>query len=221
MEKLNLIYCYDAYCGWCYGFSKVITAVADQYADRLNIDVLSGGMILPEKPVHISATAHYIEQAYKNVEDLTGVKFGADYLWHIQHPDDSDWYPNSEKPAIALCIFKEIYPERAAEFAADLQYALHYEGRDLTDDEAYRHLLEKYSIHPELFYSRLSSETYKEMAYYEFNLVKQLQVTGYPCVFIQTGDLKFTMVARGFTPLDVLTERIDAVLAEQQKSHQP
>ena len=80
---------------------------------------------------------------------------------------------------------------------------------------------EKYSIHPELFYSRLSSETYKEMAYYEFNLAKQLQVTGYPCVFIQTGDLKFTMVARGFTPLDALTERIDAVLAEQQKSHQP
>ncbi len=221
MEKLNLIYCYDAYCGWCFGFSKVINALADRYADRLNIDVLSGGMILPEKPVHISATAHYIEQAYKNVEDLTGVKFGADYLWHIQHPDDSDWYPNSEKPAIALCIFKEIYPERAVEFAADLQYALHYEGRDLTDDEAYRHLLEKYSIQPELFYSRLSSETYKEMAYYEFNLVKQLQVTAYPCVFIQTGDLKFTMVARGFTPLDVLTERIDAVLAEQQKSHQP
>ena len=31
-------------------------------------------------------------------------------------------------------------------FATDLQYALNYEGRDLTDDEAYRHLLAKYSL---------------------------------------------------------------------------
>jgi putative protein-disulfide isomerase len=170
-------------------------------------------MILPEKPTHISVSAGYIEKAYTRVEELTGIKFGSDYLWHIKNPDDSDWYPNSEKPAIAMCIFKEFYPGRAVEFAADLQYALHFEGRDLTDDEAYRHLLEKYSIQAELFYEKLASEEYKEMAYYEFSLMKQLQVTGYPCVFIQTGDLKFVMVARGYTAYDDLKERIERVLA--------
>lgn len=220
MEKHNLIYCYDAYCGWCYGFSPVMKQVAERYHEILHCDVLSGGMVLPEKPVPISATAPFIAKSYKHVEELTGVKFGPDYLWHILNPYDSDWYPNSEKPAIAMCIFKEIYPERAVEFSADLQYALHFEGRDLTDDEAYTHLLEKYSIHPELFYSRLASEAYKEMAYYEFNLVKQLQVTGYPCVFLQTGELQFTMVARGYTALAVITGRIDAVLEEIKKSHQ-
>ncbi|HSN61830.1 MAG TPA: hypothetical protein VLR49_12900, partial [Ferruginibacter sp.] len=107
MNKPALIYCYDAYCGWCYGFSPVIKQIAGEYKDLLEIDVLSGGMVLPEKPTHISATAGYIAAAYKNVEELTGIKFGSDYLWHINHPDDSDWYPHSEKPAIAMCIFKE------------------------------------------------------------------------------------------------------------------
>ena len=218
MNKPALIYCYDAYCGWCYGFSPIIKKIAEEYASQLDFDVLSGGMILPEKPVHISATAGYISNAYKNVEELTGITFGSDYLWHINHPDDSDWYPNSEKPAIALCIFKEFYPQRSIEFAADLQQALHFEGRDLTDDNAYTHLLEKYSIQPEIFYEKLADEAYKEMAYYEFSLMKQLQVTGYPCVFIQTGDLKFTMVARGFTEYDLLKERIDRVLDENQRS---
>ncbi|MFI2757184.1 hypothetical protein, partial [Streptococcus suis] len=88
--------------------------------------------------------------------------------WHINNPDLSDWYPNSEKPAIALCIFKEIYPDQQVQFAGDLQYALHFEGRDLTDNESYRHLLEKYSIQPEMFYEKMSSEPYKEQAYYEF-----------------------------------------------------
>ena len=215
--KPALIYCYDAYCGWCYGFSPVIKKIAGEYKDTLETDVLSGGMILPEKPVHISVSAGYILNAYKNVEELTGIKFGNDYLWHLNHPDDSDWYPNSEKPAIAMCIFKEFYPERAVEFAADLQYALHYEGRDLTDDEAYIHLLEKYSIQPELFYEKLASEEYKEMAYYEFSLMKQLQVTGYPCVFIQTEELKFTMVARGYTDYETLKERVDNVLANNSQ----
>ena len=105
MEKPALIYCYDAYCGWCYGFSPVIKKIAEEYKDVMDSDVLSGGMILPEVPTHIGIAAGYISKAYKNVEELTGIKFGADYLWHIEHPEDSDWYPNSEKPAIALCIF--------------------------------------------------------------------------------------------------------------------
>ena len=212
--KPVLIYCYDAYCGWCYGFSPVIKAIAEKYSPQLDIDVLSGGMILPEEPTHISSIAPFIQKAYKTVEGTTGIKFGKDFLWHIFNYEDSDWYPNSEKPAIAMCIFKDFYPERAIEFASDLQYALNYEGRDLTDDAAYAHLLEKYSIHSEIFYERLASEEYKEKAYYEFSLVKQLQVAGYPCVFIQTGELKFIMVARGFTGYDTLQERIENVLKE-------
>ena len=214
MNNPVLIYCYDAYCGWCYGFSPVIKKIAEAFKDRLQIDVLSGGMILPENPVHIKVSASYIANAYKNVEELTGIKFGKDYLWHIMNPEESDWYPNSEKPAIAMCIFKEYYPERAVEFAADLQCALHYEGRDLTDDESYLHLLEKYSIQTEIFYEKLNSEAYKEMAYYEFSLMKQLQVTGFPCVFFQTEDLKFTMVARGYTDYETLQQRIENVLVE-------
>lgn len=214
MDKPLLIYCYDAYCGWCYGFSPVISAIADAYKDKLEVEVLSGGMILPEKPVHIQVSAGYILNAYQQVEELTGIKFGEDYLWHIRNPEESDWYPNSEKPAIALCIFKEYYPERAVEFASDLQYSLHYEGRDLTDNEAYRHLLEKYSIQPEVFYEKLASEAYRDMAYYEFSLVKQLHVNGYPTVFIQTGETKFHMVARGYTAYEALCSRLDIILNE-------
>jgi putative protein-disulfide isomerase len=211
---MTLIYCYDAFCGWCYGFSQVIKKISEEYADRLQFEVLSGGMILPEEPRHIGVTAGYIQKAYKTVEEYSGVKFGEDYLWHIFNPDKSDWFLNSEKPAIAMCVFKEYYPDKQVEFAADLQYSHHYEGRDLTDDEAYRHLLEKYNIPAEEFYTRLHSEAYKEKAYYEFALVKQLQVTGFPTVLLQVSESKFYLLARGFTPYDEFKKRIDAVLAE-------
>ena len=210
--KPLLVYCYDAYCGWCYGFSPVIKSITEEFSSVLDSEVYSGGMILPEKPVHISATASYISTAYKRVEELTGVKFGKDYLWHIMNPTESDWYPSSIKPAIALCIFKTYHPERSVEFAVDLQYALHFEGRDLTDDEAYRHLLLKYSINQDEFYAGLKSGKFKEAALYEIAIVKQLQVTGYPTVFIQIKDAAFHKVAEGYTPYNVVKERIDMLL---------
>ena len=214
----TLFYCYDAYCGWGYGFCPVIKKIAENYPS-LQVEVLSGGMIMPEKPVSISATAHYILGAYKNVEELAGVEFGEDYLWHIKNPELSDWFPHSEKPAIALSIFKEFYPNRQVEFANDLQIALHYEGRDLTDNEAYRHLLEKYSIAPEIFYEKLARETYKDQAHYEFSLVKQLQVTGFPCVLLQVNESKFHLLARGYTDYETLRSRLDLALQEATKSN--
>jgi putative protein-disulfide isomerase len=209
-----LIYCYDAYCGWCYGFSTVIKRIAAEYQDKFSFEVLSGGMIPAENAKPISAMAGYINEAYHRVEELTGIKFGEDYLWHIRNPDKSDWFPSSEKPAIALCIFKELFPEQQVVFAADLQYAHHFEGRDLPDDEAYRHLLEKYKIDADDFYTKLRSEEYKEKAYYEFSLCKQLQVTGFPAVLIQVADTKFYLVARGYTSYENVKERLDNILKE-------
>ncbi len=210
----TLIYCYDAYCGWCYGFSEVMKKIFSEYKNQLEFEVLSGGMILPDEPVAIGATAKYIESAYPRVEEITGIKFGEDYLWHIKHPDASDWFPNSEKPAIALCVFKDYLPDQQVSFAADLQYALHFEGRDLTDDEAYRLLLDKYNIPAEEFYEKLHDEEYKEQAHYEFAMCKQLNVTGFPAVFVQTNESKFYMVAQGFTDYETLNERIRKVLEE-------
>jgi len=212
--KPLLIYCYDAYCGWCYGFSPVIKQIAETFKDAITTEVLSGGMMIEENAAPIEKIAPFIQSAYSRVEELSGIKFGEDFLWHINHPDQSDWVMNSEKPAIALCIFKEYYPEQQIAFAADLQYALNYEGRDLDDDEAYRHLLEKYGIHPEAFYTKLHSEEYKEQAFYEFTLCKQLQVTAFPAVLVQLSETKFHLLARGYTSYEEMEQRITAVLAE-------
>ena len=211
-----LIYCYDAYCGWCYGFSPVLKKIEEKFKGQFDIEVLSGGMMIEENVAPIEKIAPFIQTAYTRVEALTGIKFGEDFLWHINHPEQSDWVMNSEKPAIALCIFKEYYPEQQLAFASDMQYALNYEGRDLDDDEAYKHLLEKYGINPEAFYTKLKSEEYKEQAYYEFALCKQLQVTAFPAVLMQLSETKFHLVAKGFTPYEAMEERIELVLKENK-----
>ncbi len=214
MQKPILIYCYDAYCGWCYGFSPVIKRIAEEYSSQLDVEVLSGGMMIGENKMSIEKIGPYIQSAYKRVEEVTGIKFGDDFLWHTANLDKSDWIMNSEKPAIALSILKEIYPERQLEFAGDLQYALNYEGRDLDDDEAYRHLLEKYTISEDDFYTKLKSDEYKEKAYYEFALCKQLNVDSYPQVLIQLHSNKFYLITKSFSTYEEVKKGIEKELNE-------
>jgi putative protein-disulfide isomerase len=210
----RIIYCYDAYCGWCYGFSPVIKAIYEKYKNQFDFETISGGMIPVESTQHIGVIANYILDAYKTVENMTGVKFGEDYLWHIKNPSESDWHPNSEMPAIAMAIFRDIYPDRTIEFAADLQYSLYDEGRDLTDREAYRHLLIKYEIEADKFYANLKSEEYKEKANYDFTLIKQLNVNGFPTAFLQVDETKLYMITRGYSDLASIEKRITDILAE-------
>lgn len=213
-------YCYDAYCGWCYGFRPVIKKLYLQYKNSIVFDVLSGGMIISDDPPPVSLIAGFILREYKTVEQTTGERFGEDYLWHIKNPDLSDWRPDSLKAAISLCVFKKYFPQKAIEWASDLQYALNFEGRDLTDDEAYRHLVAKYNLPEEKFYGQLHSEEFKSLAQYDFQLVKQLKVTGYPCVLMQVSESRFYLVARGYTPYETLEANVLKVLAENNISPQ-
>jgi len=210
----TIVYCFDAYCPWCYGFSNIIKKLWTDFSASFDFEVLSGGMILPKQPLPLNVTVTYFQETYKKVEELTGVIFGEDYLWHIRNPLESDWYPNSEKPAIALCIFKEYYPEKNIEFAISLQYALFREGRDLCDDEAYRHLLVQYKIPEKAFYEKLHEESFKEKAFDEFATVKHLKVTGFPCVFLQLSPSKYYMLSNGYTNYTTLDQKIKLIMNE-------
>jgi putative protein-disulfide isomerase len=111
-----------------------------------------------------------------------------------------------------MCVFREYHPDLCIPFSAELQYALHYEGRDLTDDEAYRHLIEKYKIPDTEFYQKLRDPAYKAMAYEEFALVQHLNVTGFPTVFLQVSDKKFYLLSRGYTDYSTLKNILDETL---------
>lgn len=212
--KMNLIYIYDAYCSWCYGFGDVLKRVQEEYKDLLNVEVISGGMVLPDVPQPISVIAEPIASGYKRVEELTGVKYGPDFLWHVLEPEKSDWYPDSLMPSTAVSIIKAMYPERALEFVVDIQLALFNEGRDLTDPEAYRHLLDKYNLDADDFYEKLKSEEFQDAARYDFAMAKQLRAPSFPYLLLQENESKFHLMAKGFADFELLSKRLNNAIAE-------
>jgi putative protein-disulfide isomerase len=210
--KPQIIYCYDAYCCWCFGFSTTIHAIASKYLNDIDFELLSGGMVLTKQPVHIEQTASFWQQQSKLVTAKTNVKFGEDFLWHIINPSKSDWYPNSLLPAIALCIFKEYYPKFQILFAIDLQKSLFEEGRDLTDSEAYTHLLEKYKIPKEDFLTDLKNPKFIAQAHQEFDICLQLKATSYPYLLLKKNNETYHLLTNGYCSFETLDTAIKLLL---------
>jgi putative protein-disulfide isomerase len=44
MSETRLVYFADPMCSWCYGFSPVITALAERFEDRLPLHMVMGGL---------------------------------------------------------------------------------------------------------------------------------------------------------------------------------
>ena len=211
MAKPAFIYVYDALCGWCYGFSPVIKSLYEKYSDVFDFQVLSGGMILGDRVGPVSQMADMIRKHRPIVEETTGVKFGEAFSDVL---NEGTMILSSEKPSIALSVFKSYMPEKAVLYAHDLQRALNFYGKDLNNEETYRELAEKYELPIEEFIEKLEHEEYRQLAYYDVALARQLQVTGFPAAFIKTGDLSFHMVAKGFADEQTMELRIRNVMKE-------
>lgn len=210
--KTNIIYVYDALCGWCYGFSPVMTAFAEKYADQVQIEVVSGGMITGERIGPIGEVAGYISQAYKDVEQRTGVTFGQGFLQDILA--DGKAIFTSIPPAKALSIIKRDCPEISLPFSARLQKAIYYDGIRPKDHEAYGALAAEYGLDAAEFTRKMDEPETLQLAQTDFGRAAQFGVTGFPTVIVERGG-QYYAIARGYTPLALL-ERNYTLLLERQ-----
>jgi len=210
MEKLKITYVYDPLCGWCYGFSPVIKKFYKKFRSKLDFEVISGGMILGERVGPISVMAQYIKQAYKVVEQRTGVTFGQQFLKAL---DEGKIVISSLPPSRALTTFKTFRPDDAVLMAHEIQKAIYYEGHAPVDVNVYTRLAEKFELPVKAFQEKLLSEEIALATEDEFKKSAQLGVTGFPTVFLNKGD-QMMQIAQGYLPYeDLLMNAINGAAA--------
>ncbi|MCR9055023.1 MAG: DsbA family protein [bacterium] len=197
-DNMKLIYVYDALCGWCYGFSPVITEFHQNHEEELDFEVLSGGMITGSRIGPIGEVAGYISKAYKDVERATGVTFGQSFLEDILEEGSAVF--TSIPPAIALTVFKQHQPGQAVAFAARLQKAIYYDGIEPVDYEAYGELAAEFGLEPSSFVAEMKQNENLQRAREEFRRASGFGVTGFPTVLLQHNG-QTTVLARGYMPL--------------------
>lgn len=206
MEKPTVIYVFDPMCGWCYGFSPVISEIAKTYEKDFTFEVISGGMVIGDREGPIGDMADYILSAIPRLQEYTGVEIGAPYIELLK---EGTYFSSSEMPSIALQVFKYLSDKNAIQFAHDIQYALFYHGKSLNDINTYLQLIEPHNIDREAFIACMNDPKFSVATYKEFNYADELGATGYPTTLLQKGN-EITVLARGYVAKDRMTTLLES-----------
>lgn len=209
MEKTKIIYVYDALCGWCFGFSPVIARFANDYQDKVYVDVVSGGLRIGGDVGPIGVVAPYIKSAYKDVERACGVKFGDAF---IKGPlEEGSMVMNSLQPAIALCIIREQHPEKALLFAGLLHQMIYVDGKGPEDLAAYEPYVAKVGYDIADFRKKMRDPAHTEKAQQDFARAQRLGATAFPTVLIEKNG-KIERLFSGYVPYERMKQVVDSKL---------
>ncbi len=185
---MKILYFWDAYCGWCYGFNKLFTEFYKNHTD-IEIEIVSGGLYILENSNKIS------KYTFKNEEivEMYKVEFGEAYNKVIE---EGELVLNSVQPAIALNTVKELIPNsKLLDFAYDMQKKFFIEGKSLSEVGTYLELCEKY----DLDYSDLALKL--TIAFKDTNPIQQdflktlnIGIESYPTAVIEKNGEYFDLV---------------------------
>lgn len=208
-QPLQLLYIFDPLCGWCYGTSPVVQRLADEFAGRVSVTVLSGGMITGDETGPIRQMWPYIRQASQQVAQVTGVAFGEAFR---QLGEAGEYRLDSEPPSRALMVFKQLDPlAREAAFAHALQRAHFVDGQDLNDPATYAGLASEFSLDPAEFLRWWDSDASRQATQHEFGVVQRLGVQGFPTLVLAHGSQGYVL-ARGYQPYEQLQDGLEQLL---------
>lgn len=216
-QKPTIYYLYDALCGWCYGFSPVINQLHQEYHDKFDFQVLSGGLVTGKRIGPIGVVAGYIKDAYKNVEETTGVKFGKAFLDDILEPGTEQF--SSIPPALAMALFRNQLPESQLSFATRIQQAIYNEGMPPTEWTTYGTLAAEFSLEPVEFAEKMQHPKLEEVIHEEFKIPEQWGINGFPALVYQDQG-GASLLSHGYQSYDKVKASLENTLRERSKTEE-
>lgn len=206
----KLIYYFDVLCGWCYGFSPVMSQVKEKYGDKLNIEVVSGGLFLDNRAGLINEVAPHIKAgAFKSVEQRTNVKFGKAFLEDVF--GEGNMTLNSLPPTIALGIVREKFPERELEFASLLLKAVYLDGIDPIDIDGLSEYADAIGFNREEFLKKMKDDKYRAMAETEIELFRSSMYAAMPALVL-VKDGQEHLISHGYTSFGNIKSKLDPMI---------
>ena len=204
---MQLVYVFDAYCGWSHGFSPTMQEITRRHPD-LPLEVVSGGLFTGARRVPIREFG-YVQGANAKIGELTGAEFGAGYQRLIA---DGSFVMDSHAAARGLAALRSVAPDRALELAVALQRAFYVDGHSLSAPGTYARVAEAAGLDADSVVSALPSPATEAEAQADFRRAAELGVDGFPTVLAVNGE-RLTVLARGQAIADEVDQRLTILRA--------
>lgn len=210
-ETIEVIYGYDALCGWCYGFSSELKKVIDTLGQKVKFTLINGGIFAGNRGLKMGEISSHIRKNMPNVTQRTGVEFGQDFKSGVLNEENYNY--DSKKSSIAVMILRETHPQYVFDFSSKIQKAFFYDGLDIQSDDLYINLMKEYDIDSVDFMAKLDSQEYAKKIELEFQEAATIGFTGYPACAIRTRD-GIVILNQGYMEAKALVSKISALSAQ-------
>ncbi|MFB9376319.1 DsbA family protein [Kineococcus gynurae] len=178
----DLVYVFDGYCGWCWGFHPAVRELAAD--DGLAVTALPGSLFTGSRRAPLSAFG-FIRQANQQVTALTGVEFGAEFEATL---DEGSLVPDSDDAARLWTALRAVAgPGRDVELVTALQAAFFVEGRSLSDPGTATTVAASLGLDPGATAAALADPEVAAAARTAQQQARALGVDRYPTLLVRTG----------------------------------
>ncbi|QYA26915.1 DsbA family protein [Gramella sp. MT6] len=181
-ENFNLIYIWDGYCGWCFGFSKELTKFVKNHPE-LPVTVLPGGLFTGDKTLTISHYSHILG-ANQRITQLTGVEFGEPYNRLLE---EGSFVLNSEDAARGFVALRHFTPTKQYDIANAMMKLFYQEGKSLSKPETFGEIAQNFGLDAQDVMEYYSTDKALEVAKELFNIVQETGINSYPTLLLQNG----------------------------------
>ena len=200
--KTKIYYVMDTMCGWCYGFSDVITKIQEKYKEDYDFSILPGGMWVGENSKVINdSLGDYIKGHNTKIEELTGKRFGDGFNKNILK--NTDMVLDSFPGAKAIVLIQRLKKDATFSFLKKVQEAFFVQGKNTNNLETYIKIAESFGISREEFEKEFLSEALEKETFKYFNIVASMGIGSYPTIIALEGDNK-RIISQGYNKFEVV-----------------
>ncbi len=201
----RFVYVADPMCSWCYGFGPQLAALVDTHG--LDVEVVMGGLRPgPSAQPLDGRLRQYLENTWGRIAELTGQPFDVSFLQR------EGWVYDTELPARAVVVAREMNPDVAWPFFERLQRAFYAEAVDITDPGVYPELVAEFGeLAPDEFVDRLTDDGSRKLAWRDFSRARKMGVEGFPALFL-ADDARTVPLAFGYRTADTISPLVSSAL---------
>jgi putative protein-disulfide isomerase len=192
----------DPMCSWCWGFSPVVRAIHDAYAERAAVYPIVGGLRpLTTIPMNDHAKTE-IRHHWESVHEVSGQPFDFSFF-------DRDGFVYDTEPACrALVTVRSLEPKSALDFLEHMHRAFYAENRDITDDGVLVDLAVTAGVDRSDFLELFPTRKMTYQTSSDFFRSQSMGVTGFPTVILRV-DEKLSLLSTGFRKFEDIKPHLD------------
>ena len=178
-------------CSWCWGFTPVISAIKEQFSDRLKLALVLGGLRPGTSEPMDEQLRNDILHHWHDVQKMTGQAFAFDDAL------PPGFIYNTEPPSRAVLSFAELAPDEILAYFKRVQQAFYAEQTDITQLDNLLALAKEFAVDGDKFIEHFESDAMQQKTMMHFKQARQLGISGFPTTILQKHE-KFIFLSGGY-----------------------